>query len=178
MHTANTIDTPLMDDVHKNQVSAFIESINCDLSNRAKESEGSEVNSAEEIPEEDQLLNFSNRKLIFKDDTYLNYYGKTQKWLGHITEVNGDVFKAKLEDLTHRGTAEFGEFDWEEVSEEDRPLVQVGAAFYWSIGFSHEKGQIIKSSFVRFQRVLKWDGTYMDNAVDRAERLSKNLKWE
>lgn len=138
-----------------------------------------ENNSSEaRLAKEAYQIDFSKIKLITPKKTKSNFFEKTQKWIGHIVEINSNGFVAKLEDLSAHGTNEIGEFEMDDVSEEDKILVKLGSAFYWSVGYSNENGQVSKKSFVRFQRILNWDEPYFDRVMDRAESLSKKLKWE
>jgi len=108
---------------------------------------------------------------------FKNYFSKTQKWLGHIIEIKGETFMAKLEDITNGGTYEIAEFDLEEVSQEDQELMALGAVFYWGVGYENRNGQVIKQSLIRFQRLPKWDQEDMDEALDRASRLNSLSNW-
>ena len=118
------------------------------------------------------------RQWLRRSRESLSHFSKTQRWIGHVSKTGKTDFEAKLEDLTNPGTYEIGEFDMDEISPEDRPLVQRGATFYWSIGYSHDNGQISRKSLIRFQRILKWEEADMDSAADRARRLGQNLNWE
>ncbi len=100
-----------------------------------------------------------------------NYSLKVQNWIGHVIEVDNDTFCAELTDLTNGGTKEIGEFDILQVSHEDRDLLKVGAAFYWSIGYSVQNGQSRTESFLRFQRLINWTEEDYDDAADNAESM-------
>jgi len=106
-----------------------------------------------------------------------NYYTLTQRWLGTITEITQDGFNAKLEDLNAGGTNEYAEFFSTEVSKDDKPLVSIGAVFYWSLGYANDKGSVKKESIIRFQRLPQWSSEDIDSAVDKARAQSKALKW-
>lgn len=107
-----------------------------------------------------------------------NYFYKTQKWIGHVIEIRDDEFVAKLEDITKGGTNEIGEFDINEISEEDKSLLKTGATFYWSIGYANEGSQVKKESIIRFQRVFNWDEDDYNESLDRASNLSDKLNWD
>lgn len=47
----------------------------------------------------------------------------------------------------------------------------MGSVFYWSIGYKTVNGQLIKTSILRFQRILDWDEERFDKAADRASKL-------
>ncbi|HLP37729.1 hypothetical protein [Lacibacter sp.] len=116
--------------------------------------------------------------LYRQSSMYDNYFSKTQRWLGHVTSINDASFSAVLQDLTAGGTNELAEFDLEEVSDEDVELLQKGAAFYWSIGYSHENGQISKKSIIRFRRIPAFNQADYDEILDRVSELKNSLIWD
>lgn len=106
-----------------------------------------------------------------------NYSTTLQKWQGYVKQVDYDErkFEAILNDMTEGGTNEIAEFDFNDVSPDDRKLIQDGAVFYWSIGYSNHNGQTKKESLLRFQRVVEWSEEDYDIASDRASDLNENL---
>lgn len=115
-------------------------------------------------------------KRVVNENEY--YYSKTQNWLGHIESISQNSFFAKLKDLTNGGTDEIVELEIEEVSDEDKSLICIGAAFYWSIGYSHENGQVSRKSIIRFQRLIELTEDDINLALDRANEIDCKLKWE
>jgi len=118
---------------------------------------------------------FSNDFSIY--DTK-KYFLKSQKWIGHIIAIKQDCFIAKLTDVDMDTTYEIGEFDYDEISPEDKEYLEIGATFYWTLGSANYNGQIEKKSIVRFQRVNKWKIEDYDYVIDCANELVDNLKWE
>lgn len=106
-----------------------------------------------------------------------SYFTGAQKWIGHVTEIKKHTFKAQLIDLNKTTTYEIGEFELNEVPPEDKELLSIGAAFYWSIGQANINGQIEKKSLIRFQRMKPWSANDYDNALDRANKLFHELNW-
>lgn len=156
----------------------FISSIEKGIAlNREKDLLDSDNFISEQISKENyfELPNLLNRRSNYPPTSY---FSKVQKWVGYIIEINKNSFKAKLKDLTQNGTDEIGEFDLEEVSQEDLELVKEGAGFYWSIGYANKNGQIKKESILRFQRLSDWTEYEFDKISDRAQYLSDNLNWE
>lgn len=129
---------------------------------------------------------FSKVNLInsFSDITLIprnNYLKKSQRWKCIVVQIEGEVFKARLEDLTSDdddSTYEIADFSTEEVSPSDLELLSIGAVFYWSVGYEMNNGQISKQSIIRFQRLVKWSEDEFDEAIDRAKTLSENLLWD
>lgn len=104
-----------------------------------------------------------------------NYFTKAQKWIGHVSEIGVQSFKANLKDLNTKTTDEVGEFDITDISEEDKELLSIGAAFYWSVGLANQNGQIEKKSLIRFQRLKPWTDEDYEKALLNAEMLYKRL---
>jgi hypothetical protein len=120
------------------------------------------------LPSFEKRLNILNTR---------NYFSRTQKWIGHVTSKGDTYFNAKLKDLSFGGTDEIAEFEIEEISFEDREMIKIGAAFYWSLGYSNVNGQRKKESIIRFQRFLPWSSVDFDQATDRANDLFNQLNW-
>lgn len=106
-----------------------------------------------------------------------NFYTLTQTWLGTVTEMTEGGFVARLEDLDQGGTHEIAEFFNEEISRDDLSLKNVGAVFYWSLGYANTKGSVEKKSMIRFQRLPKWTESDFDTALDKANAQAKVTKW-
>jgi hypothetical protein len=117
----------------------------------------------------------------FYNRTHLNirkYFYELQKWICHITEVYEDSFKAKMIDQNDPLHPEEDIFLFKEVSTEDRSFIQLGAVFYYSIGYISENGQISKKDTLRFQRIGQWDDSTFDEAIDEADDFYKKLVWK
>ena len=123
----------------------------------------------------DNLNAISSFFKSFKNDYKSNYSKTIQSWKGRVTNVRENNFDAVLEDLTNPGTSESAEFDFKDISEDDKKLIETGSVFYWSISSTSRSGQISKESIIRFQRLAKWDEEHFDRAADRAADLSKKM---
>src|SRR5260370_23186125 len=55
------------------------------------------------------------------------------RWQGQIQEVLQDSFKAVLFDLNRPDLTEFGEFSFNEISDEDMSSLRPASTFYWYI---------------------------------------------
>ncbi len=66
-------------------------------------------------------------------------YRIVQCWEGTVTDLDATSFIAQLRDQTNREhPLEQAEFSRDEVDEDDLKLLQLGAVFYWSIGYHHQ----------------------------------------
>ena len=101
-----------------------------------------------------------------------------QKWEGVVTEVENDVFHARLLDLTDNSPEEEADFSVEEVSEDDRKLLKLGAVFYWSLGYlTTGTGQVIRTSIVKFRRLPAWTETEVKRAQEQAAKIRRTIGW-
>lgn len=107
-----------------------------------------------------------------------SYFTGAQRWIGHVTLITKQTFKAQLNDLNDPSTYEIGEFELSEVPPEDKELLSIGAAFYWSVGQANMNGQVEKKSLIRFQRMQPWSNIDYDNALNNADILFNELNWK
>lgn len=100
------------------------------------------------------------------------------KWEGIVTDISKEKFTALLLDLKEGGAQEMMEFLKEELSDEDLPLLRIGAVFYWNIGYETINGQRRKSSLIRFRRLPDWTQEDWDGILDHAQKLKEGIVWE
>ncbi len=99
-----------------------------------------------------------------------------QKWEGRVTECLDDGFRAVLTDITTAGIEERVEFDLDEVSRDDLPLIVPGAVFYWSVGYRDEPtGERSRSSIIKFRRLPGWSVRDLERITDRVTGMKKRL---
>lgn len=100
-----------------------------------------------------------------------------QKWEGTVTGIRDDAFFARLKNFSYELPDEEAEFSIEELSPEDRPLLRIGAVFYWNIGYyDSPSGQRKKESIIRFRR-LPWTRKEIEDATRRAAEIRDYLGW-
>ena len=101
-----------------------------------------------------------------------------QKWQGSVSKVTDSTFDARLLDLKDPSVEEVAEFDLEEVSVGDRPLVVPGAVFYWSVGYRTEpSGSRSRTSVLVFRRLPAWSEKDLRRADDRVRELRNSFGW-
>jgi hypothetical protein len=120
------------------------------------------------------------RKIKKNYNTYDIYQQSVQKWKCIVTGISKKTFRAKLEDLDEEvnTTYEVAEFDFEEISPSDLTLLSLGAVFYWSIGYEMKNGQLTKRSSIRFQRLVPWNESEYDTALEKAECFLTKIAWD
>lgn len=92
-----------------------------------------------------------------------------QKWEGVVIEVKKESFIAELRDLITENIEET-ELPIEDISDEDRPLIESGAIFYWAIGYCKTyAGQVKKESLIRFRRLPTWNKAELTRAKKEAK---------
>lgn len=96
-----------------------------------------------------------------------------QQWEGIVVSVSGDSFTATLKDLTDPSVAEeSSELFLEDVGESDRELVELGAVFYWSVGYEDTPRGRERKSIIRFRRLPGWSGRQLDSVNAETAELS------
>lgn len=102
-----------------------------------------------------------------------------QKWEGTVIEVSGDTFFAHLVDQSNVGPDEEAEFSLEEVTPEDKDLLEPGAVFYWNIGYLvGVSGQRTRCSDIRFRRLPVWRADELEQAKLEAKKLGEDIGWK
>jgi hypothetical protein len=100
-----------------------------------------------------------------------------QKFEGTVLEITDTGFWARIVNKTDpHAVEEEAEFPFEEVPEQDRPLISEGAVFYWSIGAEQKAfGQVIRSSVIRFRRLPRITNQDLQDAKLRSSFLRRLL---
>lgn len=75
------------------------------------------------------------------------------KWHGSVTEINNEGFWATFQSCEADKKAIVAEFDLEEIAEDDRQLLRVGAPLVWAIFTEREKGGLKNSSTLYVRRI-------------------------
>lgn len=107
-------------------------------------------------------------------------FSSLQKWEGVVLQVTLECIIARLVDLTQPGASEEeAEIPLNELSEEDRDLIQPGAVFYWNIGYlDSQSGQRTRVSIIRFRRLPAWTRKEIESAGREAARIRAAFGWE
>jgi hypothetical protein len=97
-----------------------------------------------------------------------------QQWEALVTEVTDDAEWAEIIDLTDpSNAAEVVEIPFAEFAVSDRPLLQPGSVFYWSIGYETSPGGTIRRvSEIRVRRTAAWSPRTIASLKARACEFS------
>jgi hypothetical protein len=100
-----------------------------------------------------------------------------QQWEGVVQDVGKEQFVASLRDIDNPDHApEQATVAFDEVSDDDRPLVAPGAVFYWTIGYRVEPhGQKWLTSGIRFRRLPAWSKRDMKDLQNAARAFDDIL---
>jgi len=102
-----------------------------------------------------------------------------QKWEGFVLSITGNTFLARLYDISNKGFEEEAEIPLEEISDDDKELLEEGAVFYWSLGYLKKKnGQKIRQSIIKFRRLPTWHTSEIQSAQKNASRIRGQLEFE
>ena len=106
-----------------------------------------------------------------------------KRWEGVVETVDEDdgVFTARLYDLETDESypSDMAELLIDDISDDDRSLLQAGAVFYLTVGYS-ERASGRKDRFVRleFRRLPNWTESDLRRAGERAQRITRFLDSE
>ncbi len=100
-----------------------------------------------------------------------------QQWRGTVTTIAESEFDAELRDLTDRTRArETATFRFGELSDGDQDLVQIGAVFYWSIGYELTPTRQRKLvATIIFRRLPRWTKRQLDAVRAMANEIEEIL---
>lgn len=108
------------------------------------------------------------------------YTKNTKTWKGVITRINKLSFSCRLYDLDDKSEIyETADFIIDSIiSDEDKPLLEVGAIFYWSVGSVIRNGTKKNQSEIRLRRVAAMDVEEFNEFYDKSESNYLGLKWD
>lgn len=101
-----------------------------------------------------------------------------QKWEGYIVAIDGENIIVRLKDITNGGIDEEAEFTFSDVSEDDKPLIEEGAVFYWNLGYQITKGTRKKASIIRFRRLPAISKLRHQHIFSQAQQAFNRINWE
>lgn len=98
----------------------------------------------------------------------------TREFVGYVTEMVGGRFTAILRDESDPERKYVATFEVDkDVTEEDVPLVEIGAAFHLIISEGNPNRRIL-----RFNRPSSLSREDVEMIKDKAERLNQTISWE
>ena len=101
-----------------------------------------------------------------------------QQWEGIVETVGDENFTARVRDLTNNEhyPSEIAELPIEDISDDDRELLQTGAVFYLTVGRSISfNGRQQRFGRIVFRRLPGWTPSTFRRAEKRAKNLSRFL---
>jgi hypothetical protein len=98
-----------------------------------------------------------------------------QQWEGTVVDVDADGFVAHLSDKRDADAPlEKATIAFEEIAEQDVPLVEAGALFDWTIGYlTQPHGQKTTESTIVFRRMPRWSARDMERITREAAELDE-----
>lgn len=94
-----------------------------------------------------------------------------QSWEGVVQDVGKETIFARLTDLLGQGEDAAVEIYIEEIDKDDRELIEIGAVFYWTIGYLERASGRQRSSIIRFRRLPVWREKDLKLAEKRASAI-------
>jgi len=113
-------------------------------------------------------LQFGERVLSQpKMPPFKEYSKAIQKWEGKVISLSGDTFRATLSPLVGDKIDQEAEIYIEDVTPDERPFIEPGAVFYWSIGYIERPSGRRRESVLRFRRLPMWTGNEVKKKARR-----------
>ncbi len=101
-----------------------------------------------------------------------------QAWEGVVTSVREDAFAVRLMDLMNDTPDEEADVSFEEVSDDEKQLVKVGAVFLLHVGYATtEGGQRSRKAILRFRRLPVWTDAELATAGRVAQEQANAIRW-
>lgn len=124
-----------------------------------------------DIQVEALIPTFNNSKIYTKN---------TKTWKGVITSIDDLVFSCRLYDLDDKSEVyETAEFNIDSIiSDQDKPLLEAGAIFYWSVGSVIRNGTKKNQSEIRLRRIAAMNTEEFDNFYDKSDSDYTDLIWD
>ncbi len=98
-----------------------------------------------------------------------------QLWEGTVIERQNGSFIARVNDRTNPSNPdEVVIFEFDELSQEDKKLVEPGASFYWTIGTERSPAGTIRNvEMVSFRRLPRWSSSSVREAEQEAREIAQ-----
>ena len=101
-----------------------------------------------------------------------------QAWEGVVTAVAENSFAVRLIDLMSDMPEEEADVSLDEVSDDERQLVKVGAVFLLHVGYAtSEGGQRSRTAILRFRRLPVWTDSELATAGQVAQEQAQTIRW-
>jgi len=96
-----------------------------------------------------------------------------QKWEGYVVSVKDNTFIARIIPTKGEGVKQQVEIRKTEIPLYQQESIEIGAVFYWSIGYFDTSTGRKKKSIIDFRRRLKWDIVDFQKIQSKVDKLNK-----
>jgi hypothetical protein len=98
-----------------------------------------------------------------------------RQWEGYVQALASDGFTARVTDMKNPQELMEVEIDLEEIPQVDRPLVEIGAIFYWTVGYNDKPTGRQRTSDIKFRRLPVWIQFEIEEAQRKGRALASKL---
>lgn len=101
-------------------------------------------------------------------------------WEGFVQSIDKEamIFTGRMKEIEKDSIDVHVEFSYDDVSDDDKPLLKNGAIFYYTIGYAVVNGQRMKQSILKFKRSLPFSEKDVDSITANAHSLVQGLNWQ
>jgi hypothetical protein len=110
---------------------------------------------------------------------FTSTFSPVQEWEGYVRAFGPDSMSADLVDVTAYGKriTQQAEIPLEELSDNDREKLRIGAIFRWSIGYQRTpRGTKMRVSNIVFRDLPRWTQKELREASEEAAELEQYFK--
>lgn len=103
-----------------------------------------------------------------------------QEWEGYVVAIGDATFTAQLVDMTAGDTRpkEKAEFLIEDLSNDDKPLLQEGSVFRWLIVYNNYRGTKERVSVLYFRNQPAWRRSHQNAGGEGSQNILGAIKWK
>ena len=175
----DTIDCQSINKLNKRFQEDFI--LGCHIPSRDLIEQQTDVSSLQNLDDfASEILYTKKNYQICNLPDYPDRYLETISWEGYIESISksDETITGRMHEIGTIGTDESIVFDFNDITPDDFSLVQVGAIFYYSIGYALTKGQKKKEALLRFKRSVNFTEDDVDEISNDVKQLVDEINWE
>jgi hypothetical protein len=104
-----------------------------------------------------------------------------QEWEGHVIGIGKNTFLARLTDLSIGACRADEEVELliEDLSDDDKAILEPGRVFRWAIGYQRSRsGSKKRVSHIVFRRLPQWTRRELNQARKEGQEMVEAIEWD
>jgi hypothetical protein len=119
--------------------------------------------------------------VVGSEDVERPSFSALQEWEGYVINIGKSTFLARLTDLSVGAcrAEEQVELLIDDLSDDDRAILEPGRVFRWAIGYQRSRsGSKKRVSHIVFRRLPQWTRKELDQAIKEGQEIAEAMKWD